>query len=447
MRDLILTGIILICSVIALRRPVFGMLTFVWLGFFNPQSYTWGSTPLSMLMAVCTIVGYLFSSEPKRFPIQRESILLLILWIVLGITTAFAIYPDRAVQTLTFVSKILLMVFLSMCLINTEERLHWLVRVVALSLGFYAVKGVVFVLVTGGSNLVFGPTGSFLEANNIIGLALAMNLPLLAYLIKKEEQAWLRWIYRAMFISSYPTIIFTYSRGAWLGLVAVTALMALRSRYKFQIAAAAAIFAVTLLPITLSLAPERLVSRYEDLENYETESSAQLRFGSWTYCWRVGVAHPLTGGGFNHYSMLTYQKYAPEHIDKWNITTTWLRTSCHSVWFTVVGEHGFLGTTLWLGLIGSVFLSSWRIRSLTGAHPEMSWMCDLAGGLQISLVAYLVVGTFIDAAYFDMFYYLIAILVILKERVENSPGVEALPEAANVTDKRFLITAKGSFTR
>jgi putative inorganic carbon (HCO3(-)) transporter len=447
MRELILLGIILVCAAIALRKPVFGMLTFVWLGFFNPQSMTWGSTPHSLIMAFATIAGYFFSSEPKRFPVQRESILLLLLWIVFGMTTAFAIYPDRAVQTLILVSKIFMMVFLSMCLLNTEKRLQWLVRVIALSLGFYAVKGILFVLFTGGENLVFGPLGSFLEANNMIGLALAMNLPWLAYLIKEEKQAWLRWICRGMFISSYPSIIFTYSRGAWLGLVVVTALMALRSRYKFRIAATTTILALFLTPLVITFIPERLAERYEDLENYDTESSAQMRLGSWAYCWRVAMDNPVTGGGFEHYSVPMYEKYAPEYLDKWGGTRRRMRTACHSVWLSVIGEHGLLGAILWFGLIGSVFLSCWQIRSLAKAYREMSWMSNLAGALQISLVAYAVVGTFIDAAYFDMLYYLMAVVVIMKERVENSSVTDALPQAGNVVDKRILITAKGSFSR
>jgi probable O-glycosylation ligase (exosortase A-associated) len=399
-----------------------------------------------MLMAVCTVVGYLLSSEPKKLPLQRESILLLLFWVALGITTLFAIYSDRALRDLTFVSKILLMVFLSMCLVNTEERLHWLLRVIALSLGFYAVKGIGFVFLRGSESTVLGPSGSFLHANNMIGLALAMNLPLLAYLIKKEEQAWLRWIYRAMFLCSYPTILFTYSRGAWLGMAAVSVLMALRSRYKFRIAAGAAFFALFLAPFAITLVPERLVDRYEELENYETESSAQMRFGSWTYCWRVAKDNPITGGGFNHYSVFTYEKYAPEFLDEYGGTARWRRTSCHSVWFTIMGEHGFLGASLWFGLLGSVFFSLWWVRSFAKAYSEISWMGDLAGALQISFVAYAVVGTFIDAAYFDMLYYLVAIVVILKERLEAFWLTRASPEVEKVSQRGVLLPVKNSFS-
>jgi hypothetical protein len=77
----------------------------------------------------------------------------------------------------------------------------------------------------------------------------------------------------------------------------------------------------------------------------------------------------------------------------------------------------------------------------------MAWMHELAGGLQISLAAYVVVGTFIDAAYFDMLYYLIAMVVIMKERLANSPAAEALPTAGRFADRPVLATAKTSFSR
>ena len=418
MRDLVLLGIIAGCSLIALRRPVIGMFTFAWLGFFNPQNFTWGTTiPYSQIVAAATIVGYIFSSEKKQFPRQREFSLLVLLWGLFGFTTLFAIYPDRAFPVLQFVSKILLMVFLCMILVDTKEKLFTLLRVISLSIGFYAVKGGIFALSTGGEQLVWGPENSFLYANNMIGMAMAMNVPLLLFLRRNENRWWLRSIMWAMLVFSYPATIFTFSRGAWLGLGMVTVLSVLRSRYKFQVAAAAIIFAISLLPVVLDFAPDRLINRFDDLENYDTESSAQMRLGSWAYCWRVGFGNPLTGGGFDHYSSGTYKTYAPEYHARWGEQ---YNSACHSSWFSILGEHGVLGFVIWLGLLGSVVMSSWRIRSVTGKFPDKFWMFDLAGALQIALAGYVVPATFIDAAYFDMVYYLVAVVVILKELVERA---------------------------
>ena len=48
--------------------------------------------------------------------------------------------------------------------------------VMALSIGFFGVKGGIFTVVGGGENMVWGPPGSFIEGNNELALALIMVL-------------------------------------------------------------------------------------------------------------------------------------------------------------------------------------------------------------------------------------------------------------------------------
>ena len=213
-----------------------------------------------------------------------------------------------------------------------------------------------------------------------------MNIPLLGYLLKVESQSWLRRAIWCMFFASYPAIIFTYSRGAWLGMGAVSVLMVLRNRNRVMLIMAALTIGVVLSPILVELAPRRLQNRYEALENYETESSAQMRFGSWAYCRRVGLANPLTGGGFDHYSVRSYREYAPEYQEKWQ--NQWLQSSCHSSWFLWQASHpGFL---VWLGLFGSIAFEFDAPSGLSN-NAELEWIFNLVGALQISLIGYAVV--------------------------------------------------------
>ena len=203
MRDIALVILVFGSVVVAIRKPAYGMLLFVAFGIINPSSFAWGfgrSIPVAMIMAVATLAGYVVSPEPKRFPRQREVWMLLGLWFLFVVSTAFAYFPynfyfsDTALSEFILVSKILVMVYLSMALLNTKERVQLLIKVVALSIGFFAIKGGVFGILSGGSQLVYGPEGSFLYANNSIGLALAMNVPLLYYLIQLESKPWMRWL-------------------------------------------------------------------------------------------------------------------------------------------------------------------------------------------------------------------------------------------------------------
>lgn len=426
MRDIILLGALSLAGLIAFRRPSFGLLTYVFLGVFNPQSFTWGfarTFAFSQMIVISTIAGVALSSERKTFPAQRELALLIVLWGFMGVTTLFALYPAEALEKYGQVSKIFLMVVISAILINTKEKLHSLIRVIGLSLGFYGLKGGVFAIATGGGHIVFGPELSFLYANNSIGLALAMNIPILLYLLRQEQRSWLRWVIKFMLLFSYPAIICTYSRGAWVGMVLATAVSVLKSRKKFITLGTAALVTLFLVIIVPGFAPPSLSNRYNDLINYNQEVSAQSRFWNWEFCRRVGVARPLTGGGFDFYTLEAYDKFYPEFQEHWQ-GKVW---SCHSMWLTVFGEQGPVGFAIWLSLMLCCMGSLRQIRGRASNRLEEKYVVDFVEMIRSSLLTYFVVGTFLDAAYFDLFYYFVAFVVIQKQIAVQAANGEPSP--------------------
>jgi probable O-glycosylation ligase (exosortase A-associated) len=413
MRDLLFIAGVLISALIALRQPVYGILAFICVSLLNPHSFTWGlgrTFPFAHYIALGTLIGFVFWGEKRTIPQQREFFLLLALWAMYGISTIFAIEAQRAYLQLVQVSKVLLMVFVSIFLINTRERVLLLMQVIALSVGFHGLKAGVFAVASGGNYTVWGPEGSFLEANNTIGLALAMNVPFLYYLSKTGQSWRIRWVERAMFFFSYPATICTFSRGAWLALAAVTGFITLKSKYKVLILAAT----LVLVPMSLPFLPERVVSRYGDFKNYDQEGSAQSRLWNWEFCTRVGLGNPLHGGGFDYYSINAYLQYFPEFLEHWP-GKVW---SCHSMWLTVLGEHGLPGMALWLLLIGNCLFSIRRIRAYAKKEQDPFWLhhADMLLG---AFVAYMVAGTFLDMAYFDLFYQLVAVVIVSKECIKR----------------------------
>ena len=322
-------------------------------------------------------------------------------WVV----NSFALYPEQALERYINISKIILMVVVATILINSTDKLFSLVRVIGYSLGFYGLKGGIFAIATGGGMTVWGPENSFLYANNSIGLALGMNIPILLYLLKYERRPLARWLLKAMLLFTYPAIICTYSRGAWIGMVMVTVMCVVKSRKKF-IGVGIAGFAVVLFGSVAPLfAPENLVQRYDDLRNYDTEVSAQSRLWNWEFCKRVGLARPLVGAGFDFYTIESYAKFYPEFQERWP-GKVW---SCHSTWLTVLGEHGIVGFTMWLCLTMCCWMTLSRMRYVTRDAPNKIEIIDFTNMIKSSMIAYFVIGTFIDAAYFDLFYYLVAL--------------------------------------
>ena len=419
MRDIGLIIIVLCCALVALRSPVFGMLTFVCFGLFNPQGMTWGigrEFPLAMVMASATIISFVLWSEPKRLPFQRESLFMFALWAVFGLSTIFAVYPDRAVPFFSHISKVLFMALFMTAIINTPMRIQLLMRVIGLSLGLLAVKGFFFSIGTGGNFRVFGPEGTFLEGANPLGMAFAMNIPILMYLLETETHARMRMIVFFMIGASALATIFTYSRGAWLALAMTMGLSIIRHKNRFMLVPALILIGIIGLPAISVMAPEKLHDKYDELIHYESDRSAQSRFWNWEFCARVGLAHPLTGGGANFYSLESYARYYPEFLDEWP-GKVW---SCHSMWFTIFGEHGFAGFFLWCGLLASTFFSLQKLKRFGGDAEAFSAIRYCAKMIEISLASFMVAGSFFDAAYFDLFYEMIAVVIILKSQAENS---------------------------
>ena len=399
-----------------LKRPWIGILVWTWLGFMNPHRMAWGfstTMPFAYIVAVTTLVAMLVSREPKRIPWTRETVVLLCFVVWMCITTVFAVYQTLAVDQLAKVLKIQLMIFVAMMLITDKERLNWLVLTIALSIGFYGFKGGIFTIVTGGVYRVQGPPATFLSGNNEVGLAIAMTIPLLWYCARHTIHRWLRLALIGTMVLSAIAAIGTQSRGALLGMAAMGLMFWLKSKQKFAIA----FFAVIAVVAILAVMPPAWHQRMDTIGNYEMDASAMGRVNAWWMAWNLASARPL-GGGFWAFRYEMFQLYAPNPYD-WR--------DAHSIYFKVLGEHGFIGFGLFMLLGLLTWLSATRLVRATRAIPEMRWLGDLAAMVQASIVAYATAGAFLGLSYFDYYYNLVMIIIIGKVILERHLAERALP--------------------
>ncbi len=235
MRDIAVTIVIFGLLPFILWRPHIGVLVWTWLGLMNPHklAYTFAPTmPFAFIVAIVTLTSLFISREPKKIPWTRESITILILLVWMLLTTIFSVYPDLAWFKLQQLAKIQLMIFVSLILIQSRERLDQLVWVIAMSLAFYGVKGGIFTIATGGAFHVRGPTGTFIGNDNDIGLALVMTIPLLRYLQLTTRRVWLNQGLMVAMILCALAAVGTQSRGALLGICAMGTFLWLKSRNK-----------------------------------------------------------------------------------------------------------------------------------------------------------------------------------------------------------------------
>ena len=403
MRDIFVATVIFGTLPFVLARPYIGILLWTWVSFMNPHRLCWGFAydfPFAYIIAIVTLVSLLISREPKKIPWTREIVVLLvfILWMV--ITTIFSVYPTLAWPQLEKVLKIQLMVFVTMMVMQNKERLNLLVWVMTLSLAFYGIKGGIFTIKHGGVYHVRGPNNTFIGGDNEMGLALIMTIPLLRYLQLTATRWWLKYAMTASILLCALAAIGSQSRGAMLGMAVMGVFFWLKSRGKLFTGLAAA----TAVVLILMVMPQQWYDRMATIENYQHDASAEGRINAWKMAFNMAKDRPL-GGGFNSFQPGMFAVYAPQPR---NIHDS------HSIYFEVLGEHGFFGLFLFLVLGLMVWrTASWVIRHARG-DPANRWAADLAAMVQVSLVGYASAGAFLGLANFDLYYTLIAVVVLCK---------------------------------
>ncbi len=409
LRDILLLVVLAGLIPLAFFRPWTGVLTWAWLGLMNPHKLSWNvqQYPVAMAVAVATLTGLLFTQDRKSIPWTREMILLLLLAAHMTITTLFAWYPELAWLQWDKVMKILLFAAITPMLIYGRTRIRLFVLVIVFSLGFYGFKGGIFSIATGGQFKVWGPENSFIGDNNSIGLAMTMILPLVLEVAREEANKYLRWLLYATFWLTIPAILFTYSRGAFLALAVV--LLALFWRYKARIFTLAAVVLLGGL-LLQNFIPSAWFNRQETTLDYTEDNSAMQRIQAWSVSKNIALENPVTGAGFNFENGAVdgvWLSYA-DFLGDWNNSAR----AAHSIYFQVLGQHGFVGLFLFVALLLGTFF---RLRSLGRMEydADAAWIGRYAKGMQFSLIGYIIAGAFLSLAYFDLFYTYVALSAIL----------------------------------
>lgn len=433
MRDYLVLAIVFVSVPIALVNPYYGILVWSWLAYFNPHRNTWGMArefPVAIVIAIPTLIGAFFARKNHRI-MTRETLLLALQWAWFAFTSyyistipQFSGHVQDAKDHLQMISKILLMTFVMIVLVNSKEKLRGLVLIIVASFGFRALFATIFFLKTGGQYKIWGPDGTFLGDNNDFALALNMTIPMFFFMARSEQAAWMRAGIRILMVCVIISVIGTYSRGGLVGLTATVIMLVLNSRHKI----------VGLLLVSIGLWGVMMFTtagwkgRMESFTQGDLDESAESRLVVWRGGWRLVQDYPITGGGFDVYTdEAAFSQYI-DNADKWLG-----QHGPHSIYFQTLGEQGFVGLGLFLGLISSCFLSLHMIGRRSALNTELAWAAPYTRMFEISLVAYLANGATLGRAYFDLFYQIIACVIVLK--------IVWLREASVLVQQQFGISA------
>lgn len=430
MRDIILSTIVFGLLPFIVRTPVLGTYAWAWLSMMNPHKATYGfaySMPFAYMVAIATVVGMVFARKQCR-PLPSNSIMgvlfTLLLW--MSFTSLFALNStDVVLERWIFVMKIQVMIFVTLMLVRGREQIERLIWVVTFSVGFYGIKGGIWTLLGGGGGRVWGPPAGMIEGNNEIGVALIMLVPMMFYLHQTSRNKAVRAGLVFSMVTTTFGILGTQSRGALLALCAIAFYLALKSRKPVGMS----LLLGGVLACAIAFMPESWSSRMDTIQSYQEDTSAMSRLYVWKTLWNAALDRPVTGVGFAADNPVVFQRYAPRYETVEGFEDAVL--VAHSIYFQMLGEHGFPGLVLFLALGVTTWRTAGRLARQTRDDEEFgAWVPVLMPMLQVSMIGYAVGGAFLSLAYLDLPYYIVSIVVLVDATVRERDRDRALRKSA-----------------
>lgn len=395
MRDIVVLLFLTGCIVAAIRTPWHGVLSLAIFSYMNPHAFAWGfvrTLPAYMILFIVVAISTIFTKDKQPIPKDWRILFFFLLWFYFLITTTQAYFPDLAWQRFLFISKIYIPFIFTLILINTREKLYYLIVTIGISIGFLAIKGGVFAVLHGFSYRVYGPPGTQFEENNAFAVAVLISIPLLLILRKQTTNQLIK---KGVFFSIpliYACSISSWSRGALLTMGVLTLSLIRQSKHKSLAIPTIIIGIFSILPFL----PKEWTGRMHTLETYQQDASAMSRIEIWTDGWYHTLQHPFVGAGFEGWRYVGMRDW-------------------HSSYVEMFSEHGFIAFALWISLILGTLHSLSHLPKLTKDISGMDWVENYCLMIRTSLLCYMTGTLFLGLSYWDLLYHLIFIAVLIKK--------------------------------
>jgi putative inorganic carbon (hco3(-)) transporter len=426
MKALILLGIMVIAVPLAFVAPYVGVLTYIWMAITRPHEWAYvQSAQYSMMVGAATLLGYIVFEFVKRPPKLGANILMLLVWLQAALGTYLGYNVANAEIKFIEFTKVIVIGLLISALIDNEQRARWLLLVILVSVAMVTFKDFVGSIIHMGNVKLTGPGGSF-EDNNDYALLLVMATPMAYYFAKSETSKLLRWALYGMVVMTTVTILFTYSRGGFLGLCAVAITMALRTKYKVTGVAGLALVGI----LFVNFGPERVLNRLSTIKTADQEdASAQGRLKAWEVSFGIMRDYPWAGIGMKNI-LLIYGKYG-------NVAEAKV---AHNSYLQCAVDAGIPALIFFLMMLA---LTCWRLRVVrrimkTRAPDNITINYTL--GLEAAMYGYCVSAFFLSQYAFEILYMVVPLAASLKVIASNYEKEAQLREIVKAAPRNMMET-------
>jgi probable O-glycosylation ligase (exosortase A-associated) len=433
-RDLVFVAFLAAFFAAGFRKPFVFVLAYVYIDIVSPQRLTYillNSVPISLLAFGATLVTWALVDDKRDVRIAPRQLIILLLLLYCGITTRSADFPVEALDKWDWVWKGLVFAAFLPLTLRTKLRIESLLLFMVLSAASIIIVGGIKTVASGGGygelNLMVSNNSGLYEGSIISTVAVAI-IPLVLWFANHGTVFPPDWKVKlfcyALVFACCMIPVGTSARTGLLCVVLCAGLLLRDARRKFLyigILAAIGLLAVPFLPSAFT-------QRMGTIKTYKADESASTRLAVWQWTWDYAKTHPF-GGGFEMYraDVLNYDLETVEG-DGNNVVIKHTPTSdraraYHSSYFEMLGEQGWPGIILWLGLniIGIVRMEILRHR-YRKAPPDLAWVSPLAGALQSATLIYLLGASFVSIAFQPFIFQLIGAQIGLDTYLARKRG-------------------------
>lgn len=395
MRDIVVLLFLCACIGAAFYRAWYGVLSLAVFSYLNPHAYAWGfvrTLPAYQILFIVVAISTLFSKDKQFLPNDWRVPAFFILWFYFFITTTQAYAQELAWARLWLISKIYLPFIFMLILINTRQKLFYIICTTAAALGIVAIKGGIFAILTGFNYRVYGPPHTQFAENNAFAVAVLIALPLLILWRREIKDKYIRLGLLGAIPLFLASALSSWSRGAFLTMMFLGLVMLWHSGKKYYVLPVVLIGGFT----AFNMLPEAWFDRMDTIKTYEEDASAMSRLQVWRDGWNHTLTRPLVGAGFEGWTYVTERDW-------------------HNSFVEMLSEHGFIAFGIWISLIIGTLFSLTRLPIATRGVQGLEWVPNYCYMVRASLIAYIVGTSFLGLSYWDLLYHLIFIAVLIKK--------------------------------
>lgn len=413
--DLLTIFLLLLFFFFGMNRPFVALSGVAWVDIYKPQTTSLGfiqGKPLSLIITLFFLVVFftqLKKNQKVSSPIFHILMILFMIWIT--VSTIYAQFPTFALIKYDTAIKTLLLAYFIPFVLPDRKATESFMFVSAVSFGtFIFFSGVKTLFGGGGYGVDLIGIGMWSEGSTLATQGMAL-IPIFWYLgnysqLSKRTKL-IKWAMRGYILCALLTLIGTQARAGLVCLAVLLFILIISSKKKVRIILTAIVLPMTLLPF----APDSYFDRMNTISSTESvseETSAMGRVVVWRWTLDYAAANPFFGGGFYAYMANAGQLGFYSKEGEAQITTD-LPKAFHSIIFEVLGEHGYAGLLIFIGLIALIFFTNLKMSK--EINEDKKELALLSKTLNTSLLVYCAGGLFVGIAFFPWLYYLLGITI------------------------------------